>query len=87
MTSITNIAHSFLSNFVEFVASNLIKMNGKVCIIRRFLCHDIKKPCHIISWSFMSRYVICHDYRGIPTSADSAEVSGHYLDSLNSNCN
>ena len=26
-----------------------------------------KEVCHIISWNFMSRHVICHDYRGIPT--------------------
>ena len=23
--------------------------------------------CHIISWNFMSRHVVCHDYRGIPS--------------------
>ena len=24
--------------------------------------------CHIISWNFMSRHVVCHDYRSIPTT-------------------
>ena len=34
-----------------------------------FLCYDIKQTpvCHIISWNYMSRYAICHDYCGIPT--------------------
>ena len=49
-------------------------MNGKVCIIRRYLCHDIKKPisyhgalCHDMSY-------VCHDYRGIPTVADMLSI-------------
>jgi len=58
MKSISNIAHTY-------VTSSLITMNGKVCIIRRYLCHNIESLCHIISWSFMSRHVICHDYRSI----------------------
>ena len=30
-------------------------MNGKVCIIRRYLCHDIKKP---MSYHIMKLYVM-----------------------------
>ena len=26
------------------------------------------KTTYIISWNFMSRHVVCHDYHGIPTS-------------------
>ena len=54
MTSTTNIAHTYLSIFLIFIVSNLIKMNGKVCIIRRYLCHDIKKP---MSYHIMKLYV------------------------------
>ena len=45
-----------LVNFSQFIASNLIKMNGKVCIIRRYLCLDIKKPmsCHIMELYVMT---------------------------------
>ena len=45
-------------------------LHATVCIIKRFLCHDIKQAMsyHIISWNFMSRHVVCHDYRDIPTT-------------------
>ena len=40
--------------FLIFIVSNLIKMNGKVCTIRRYLCHNIKKP---MSYHIMKLYV------------------------------
>ena len=61
MTSSSNIAHTYLSIFLIFIASNLIKINGKVCIIRRYLCHD--KEAYIISWNFMLQ-LSWHPYYG-----------------------
>ena len=70
MTSTTNIAHIYLSIFLIFL---LNQMNGKVCIIRRYLFHDIKKTCHMsrLSWhpyfrtGFQKRFSPSATIRGI----------------------
>jgi len=61
MKSISTIAYTVLICHIKFDQNE-----WKVCTIRRYLCHDIESLCNIISWSFMSRHVICHDYCGIP---------------------
>ena len=55
------------SQLFTFLLLSSQLLNAMVCIIKSFLCHDIKQAMsYIISWNFMSRHVVCHDYRGIP---------------------
>ena len=39
-----------------------------MCVIKNFLCYDIKQVMsYIISWNFMSQYVACNNYHSIPS--------------------
>ena len=56
------------SQFFTFLLLHSHLLHEIVCIIKSFLCHDIKKAMSYHIMEFMSRHVVCHDYRGIPTT-------------------
>ena len=51
--------------FKSYLAIYYIIINAE-CALLGIIMSRHKTGCHIISWNFMLRHVVCHDYRGIP---------------------
>ena len=47
-------------------------LNATVCIIKSFLCHNIKQT-NIMEF-YVIWYVACHDHHGIPTHMQQGEL-------------